>query len=282
MTVTSSAPAALQAAQARVLPALQRAAAALARSLPADSAIAAGRVDDGIGPRESLLPGYGARAVAASLDGALRGTVTLAVSSPLAEAIEHGPLLNQELVAGVAQALADAVAVLEPVAGGPLRIEALHEIDAAIALGSPGDGTSFLGLTVLDGDAHVATFAVLLREVVMEEGEAPDEEESTLHQFEPLVNREPDIEPNRSLDLLADVEMGVTAELGRTRMTVRELLALTPGSVVELDRTAGSPVDVLVNGTLVARGEVVVIDEEFGVRISEIIGLETTRPRARA
>jgi flagellar motor switch protein FliN/FliY len=76
--------------------------------------------------------------------------------------------------------------------------------------------------------------------------------------------------------------MGVTAELGRTRMTVRELLALTPGSVVELDRMAGSPVDVLVNGTLVARGEVVVIDEEFGVRISEIIGLETTRPRARA
>lgn len=282
MTVTSSAPAALQAAQARVLPALQRAAAALARSLPADSAIAAGRVDDGAGPRESLLPGYGARAVAASLDGALRGTVTLAVSSPLAEAIEHGPLLNQELVAGVAQALADAVAVLEPVAGGPLRIEALHEIDAAIALGAPGDGTSFLGLTVLDGEAHVATFAVLLREVVMEEGEAQDEEESTLHQFEPLVNREPEAEQNRSLDLLADVEMGVTAELGRTRMTVRELLALTPGSVVELDRTAGSPVDVLVNGTLVARGEVVVIDEEFGVRISEIIGLETTRPRARA
>jgi flagellar motor switch protein FliN/FliY len=75
--------------------------------------------------------------------------------------------------------------------------------------------------------------------------------------------------------------MGVTAELGRTRMTVKELLALTPGSVVELDRMAGSPVDVLVNGTLVARGEVVVIDEEFGVRISEIIGLDTTRPRAR-
>jgi flagellar motor switch protein FliN/FliY len=65
-------------------------------------------------------------------------------------------------------------------------------------------------------------------------------------------------------------------------MTVRDLLALTPGSVVELDRLAGSPVDVLVNGTLVARGEVVVIDEEFGVRISEIIGLETPRPRSRA
>ena len=78
-----------------------------------------------------------------------------------------------------------------------------------------------------------------------------------------------------SLELLADVEMGVTAELGRTRMTVRNLLALTPGSVVELDRVAGSAVDLLVNGTLIARGEVVVIDDEFGVRITEILGRAT-------
>ena len=85
---------------------------------------------------------------------------------------------------------------------------------------------------------------------------------------------EPTSPTARSLDLLHDVEMGVTAELGRTRMTVRDLLSLTPGAVVELDRAAGSPVDVLVNGTLIARGEVVVIDEEFGIRISEIIGLQ--------
>jgi flagellar motor switch protein FliN/FliY len=71
--------------------------------------------------------------------------------------------------------------------------------------------------------------------------------------------------------LLHDVEMGVTAELGRRRMSVRDLLSLTPGAVIELDRAAGSPVDVLVNGTLIARGEVVVIDEEFGIRISEIV-----------
>jgi flagellar motor switch protein FliN/FliY len=73
------------------------------------------------------------------------------------------------------------------------------------------------------------------------------------------------------LDLLSNVEMDVTAELGRTRMTVRELLSLTPGVVVELDRMAGSPIDLFVNGTLIARGEVVVIDEEFGVRITEIV-----------
>ena len=73
------------------------------------------------------------------------------------------------------------------------------------------------------------------------------------------------------LDLLHDVEMEVTAELGRTRMSVRELLSLTPGAVVELDRAAGSPADLLVNGRLIARGEVVVIDENFGIRITEIV-----------
>jgi flagellar motor switch protein FliN len=71
--------------------------------------------------------------------------------------------------------------------------------------------------------------------------------------------------------VLADVEMGVTAELGRCRMTMRELLSITPGAVIDLDRAAGAPVDVLVNGTLIARGEVVVVDEEFGIRISELV-----------
>lgn len=75
-----------------------------------------------------------------------------------------------------------------------------------------------------------------------------------------------------SLQMLADVEMHVTAELGRTRMNVSELLALGSGSVIELDRTAGSPIDLLVNGTLIARGEVVVVDEEYGVRLTEIVG----------
>jgi flagellar motor switch protein FliN/FliY len=76
------------------------------------------------------------------------------------------------------------------------------------------------------------------------------------------------------IELLHEVEMGVTVELGRTRMLVRDILDLSPGSVIELDRAAGAPIDVLVNGTLIARGEVVVIDEEFGIRITEVIGYE--------
>jgi flagellar motor switch protein FliN/FliY len=73
------------------------------------------------------------------------------------------------------------------------------------------------------------------------------------------------------LDMLHDVEMEVSAELGRTRMSVRELLSLSPGAIVELDRAAGSPADLLVNGRLIARGEVVVVDENFGIRITEIV-----------
>ncbi|MBX6351222.1 MAG: flagellar motor switch protein FliN [Clostridia bacterium] len=74
-----------------------------------------------------------------------------------------------------------------------------------------------------------------------------------------------------SLELVMDLPLEVTVELGRTTQRVRDILELGPGAVVELDRMAGEPVDVLVNGRLVARGEVVVIDESFGVRIAEVV-----------
>lgn len=73
-----------------------------------------------------------------------------------------------------------------------------------------------------------------------------------------------------ALSVLNDVELVVTAELGRTTMAVRELLGLSPGMVVEIDRAAGAPIDLLVNGRRIAAGEVVVIDEEFGIRITDI------------
>lgn len=74
-----------------------------------------------------------------------------------------------------------------------------------------------------------------------------------------------------SIDLLMDVPLRVTVELGRTRMSVRQVLELQTGSVVELDRMAGEPVDVMVNDRLMARGEVVVVDDKFGIRITEIV-----------
>jgi flagellar motor switch protein FliN/FliY len=92
-----------------------------------------------------------------------------------------------------------------------------------------------------------------------------------VHEFQPLGDGGNGIGPARPLTLLNDVNMEVTAELGRRRMKVRDIVGLKPGSVVDLDRAAGSPVDVLVNGALVWHGEVVVVDEEFGIRVSEIV-----------
>ncbi|SHE77730.1 flagellar motor switch protein FliN [Ferrithrix thermotolerans DSM 19514] len=79
---------------------------------------------------------------------------------------------------------------------------------------------------------------------------------------------------NLPLSVLKNVEMQVAVELGRAKMTVGALLALAAGDVIELDRSANAAVDVLVNGTLVAKGEVVVVDDEFGVRITEVVARE--------
>jgi flagellar motor switch protein FliN/FliY len=76
---------------------------------------------------------------------------------------------------------------------------------------------------------------------------------------------------NSAIDLLLDVTLQVTVELGRARMKIGEILALRNGSVIELDRLAGEPADILINGTLIAKGEVVVVDEKFGVRIIEVV-----------
>lgn len=85
-------------------------------------------------------------------------------------------------------------------------------------------------------------------------------------------------EPN-PLGLLADVELELTVELGQSRRSLREILEMGPGSVMELDKHAGESVDLLVNGQLVARGEVLVIGENYGVRITELINPEGGQPR---
>ncbi len=77
------------------------------------------------------------------------------------------------------------------------------------------------------------------------------------------------------LDIVKDISVTLTIELGRTRMSLKELLALEQGSVIELQRMVDEPMDVLVNGTLVAHGEVVVIDDTFGVRLTDIAANES-------
>jgi flagellar motor switch protein FliN/FliY len=74
-----------------------------------------------------------------------------------------------------------------------------------------------------------------------------------------------------NLNLILDVAVTLALEVGRARMPVRDLLQLAPGAVVELDRLAGEPLDVLVNGVRIARGEVVVVNEKFGIRLTDVV-----------
>lgn len=77
--------------------------------------------------------------------------------------------------------------------------------------------------------------------------------------------------PVQSLDFILDIPLKVTVELGRSRMSIRDILQLSQGSVVELSKLAGEPLEVLVNEKLIARGEVVVVNEKFGIRLTDII-----------
>ena len=86
-----------------------------------------------------------------------------------------------------------------------------------------------------------------------------------------MVDRRIDVS---RIDPLINVQMEVTVEIGRTRLPIGELLALTPGKVIELDRPAGALVDLYINGTILAKGEIVVIDEEYGFRVTEIVSEE--------
>jgi flagellar motor switch protein FliN/FliY len=100
--------------------------------------------------------------------------------------------------------------------------------------------------------------------------------------FEATVTPGDDVPADVADDLerLRDVPVELSVEIGRTRMTIGETLGLGPGSIITLDRLAGEPVDLLVNGKPIARGEVVVIDEEFGLRVTEVTtGASRSVPR---
>jgi len=90
-------------------------------------------------------------------------------------------------------------------------------------------------------------------------------------QFQPFMEMNNPLLKTENIDLLLDVPLEVTAELGRTSKTIKEILEFSPGTIIELNRLAGEPIDVLVNGKYVAKGEVVVIEETFGIKVTEVI-----------
>ncbi|MFW7342486.1 flagellar motor switch protein FliN [Pollutimonas sp. H1-120] len=90
-----------------------------------------------------------------------------------------------------------------------------------------------------------------------------------LNVFQPLVDN--DVQGNSDIDMIMDIPVQLSVELGRTRLTIKNILQLGQGSVVELDGLAGEPMDIFVNGYLIAQGEVVVVDEKYGIRVTDII-----------
>lgn len=243
---------------------------ALHRAMGSAAALIAGRLPLAFQPSEAndrpealLAPGEGSLALAAGLSGVDGSSILLALPPTAIAPLTEGPLGAQDLSAALAPLVTDAIAPLASVFGEGCALEAPHVLPADLAIESVlASGAHTVTVTLRSADAGNGVLVVALR--------APDLDLQQLGEGGPSAPRGDD-SSGQPLELLGDVEMAVTAVLGRTRLTVRHLLGLRAGYVVELDKTADSAVDLLVNGTLVARGEVVVIDDEFGVRITEIV-----------
>jgi len=246
------------------------AAEAAAGALPAAEALTAGGVQPGTEQVAALF----ASGVVAELTGGAVGPIGLLVAEDLVQAIAESPVEGLELAGAVQPALDAAAEVL----GGSAQVGRVltpAEVTALFADGFtvvPLTGSMIAG-ALLIADATLAgrpTTAAAPFEAaagaIGGAGEVPAPAAVPANGF-PAPAGAP-----RGIEMLHGVDMEVTVELGRARMTVRDLLALTPGNVLELDRAAGSPADLLVNGRLIARGEVVVVDEDFGLRITEILG----------
>lgn len=186
----------------------------------------------------------GATALVASFVGSPSAELVLVAGDAVTEAVASS---------SVPLELADALRPALEAASRTLGAGVLETVRPAPATEVLAEDAEVFALTA-DGAAPAAWFAVRVRSPKV---------------AGPTTSQVPT--PRTNLRMLYDVEMTLTAEIGRTRLSVKQVLDLAPGAVLELDRTAGSPADVLVNGRLVARGEVVVVDEVYGIRVTEIV-----------
>ena len=213
-----------------------------------------------VGAPRAGEPGEGAAfagAVVAMLDGRASAPVAVLVGADLVSALAASPIGGLDLAAALQPALDAAAQALGARAGAARQVETGT---VAAELGQP--------FVVVPLDGATAVAALLLPEALLvTDGDLL--ETPALSSSPVSASANPG--ERRGIEMLHGVDMEVTVEIGRARMTVRELLDLAPGAVLELDRAAGSPADLLVNGRLIARGEVVVIDEDFGLRITEIV-----------
>lgn len=261
------------------------AASAAAAVLPSIDPLVAAGAQPG---NEHVTASFSGAAIA-ELEGGLSGRIAILVGDELTGALASSPIEGLDLAAATQPAMDAAAAVL----GGTAK--AARTVDLALVVSDLGDDFTVVPLI----GAGIAA-SVLIQDQLLDQAPAADAElvapEPAVSPVPPAATATPLVEPvgtpgqvpagstavpsgtasvtplpRRGIEMLHGVDMEVTVELGRTRMTVRDLLALTPGAVLELDRAAGSPADLLVNGRLIARGEVVVVDEDFGLRVTEII-----------
>ncbi|GAA4593802.1 flagellar motor switch protein FliN/FliY [Actinoplanes octamycinicus] len=227
--------------------------------LPTSRALVAG--DPVVPDAGTVIEG---QAITARFSGAANGEVVVVVGQDLADALKESPLGELDLTAAVRPALEAASRVFGPVVLDPGQL-----MEPQVALSALAAKEGSVAIPLRDDEDVRAVLALSLSPWPSEDplvaAAAAAGGGGVAQRTAPAVGR------RGGLDMLHDVEMEVSAELGRTRMSVRELLSLTPGAIVELDRAAGSPADLLVNGRLIARGEVVVVDENFGIRITEIV-----------
>lgn len=118
-------------------------------------------------------------------------------------------------------------------------------------------------------DSGTDDWAAAMAEQAEADETAPTAQKANV--FQPLTADVGQPPAANNLDLILDIPVALNVELGRTKLAIRNLLQLAQGSVVELDGLAGEPMDVLVNGTLIAQGEVVVVNDKFGIRLTDII-----------
>jgi len=248
-------------------------------------------------PADDILPEEATRTVVLPFSDGVVGEVTLVIGERFATAMEAATPDASLTTAAVPALEAGAAAIAMTIDIGVSTIDAGEIATETLLTSVVGE---FAAVPILENDARVACLVVRIVDDepaavpppipaaapsipaprVLGPGDAPvpspvaaadPQVGIALHEFQPLRDGDGISGSPRPLTLLNDVNMEVTAELGRRRLKVRDIVGLEPGSVIELDRAAGSPVDVLVNGALVWHGEVVIVDDEFGIRVSDIV-----------
>jgi flagellar motor switch protein FliN/FliY len=220
---------------------------------------------------------------ATPLDIALESSVAMAVSS--VEGSINGSMMIA-LLPGASADISNSEALADELAGA---IDAIAQVldsdvsDPAAASGVPTIAPD-ISVALLAGDSVIGGVLLFLAAPAAEAVEAeapaaaaPPPAAAPAAAPAPAPAQAPAAAPSaprmpaKPIDALAGVEMEVTIEVGRTRIPVGELLQLQPGQVLELDREVGAPLDMFINGTLLARGEIVIIDDQFGFRVTSVV-----------